>query len=105
MADIKPQRYLDPRPPETFDSYHQWAREHPPGWVYDAIRVIATPVALVIYRDRCIGVSNIPESGPFIFAPNHFSNMDHFFAGIFFRRRIQFMGKSQLFSNRVMSYI
>jgi 1-acyl-sn-glycerol-3-phosphate acyltransferase len=32
-----------------------------------------------------------------ILAPNHASFMDHFFAGAFIRRRIQFMGKSQLF--------
>jgi 1-acyl-sn-glycerol-3-phosphate acyltransferase len=32
-----------------------------------------------------------------ILAPNHASFMDHFFTGAFIRRRIQFMGKSQLF--------
>jgi 1-acyl-sn-glycerol-3-phosphate acyltransferase len=32
-----------------------------------------------------------------ILAPNHASFMDHFFTGAFIRRRVQFMGKSQLF--------
>ena len=32
-----------------------------------------------------------------ILAPNHASFMDHFFTGAFVRRRVQFMGKSQLF--------
>lgn len=105
MADIKPQKYLDPRPPETFAEYHAWSRTHKPGWVYDAIRMLATPIGLTIYRDRCVGVANIPDQGAFILAPNHFSNMDHFLMGIHFRRRIQFMGKSQLFSNAVSSYI
>ncbi len=41
-----------------------------------------------------------------ILAPNHFSNMDHFFAGVHIRRRIRFMGKSQLFGrNPVLDYI
>ena len=33
-----------------------------------------------------------------ILAPNHFSFMDHFFAGAFIRRRVRFMAKSQLFT-------
>jgi 1-acyl-sn-glycerol-3-phosphate acyltransferase len=33
-----------------------------------------------------------------IIAPNHFSFMDHFLVGMFIRRRIRFMAKSQLFS-------
>ena len=32
-----------------------------------------------------------------ILAPNHFSQMDHFFAGVYLRRKIRFMAKSQLF--------
>ena len=37
------------------------------------------------------------KSGPLIFAPNHFSNLDHFFMGQATRRKLQFMAKSQLF--------
>ncbi len=33
-----------------------------------------------------------------IVAPNHFSFMDHFFTGMFMRRRVRFMAKSQLFA-------
>jgi 1-acyl-sn-glycerol-3-phosphate acyltransferase len=41
-----------------------------------------------------------------ILAPNHFSNLDHFIAGVYIRRRIRFMAKSQLFGkSRVMTYI
>ena len=36
-------------------------------------------------------------NGPVILAPNHGSFMDHFFTGVFLRRRVQFMGKSQMF--------
>ena len=39
----------------------------------------------------------MPATGPVILAPNHFSFMDHFFAGAFIRRRVRFMAKSQLF--------
>ena len=40
-----------------------------------------------------------------ILAPNHFSQWDHFFAGVYLRRKIRFMAKSQLFSNPVIQYI
>ena len=39
----------------------------------------------------------MPTSGPLIFAPNHFSNVDHFFLGQSTRRKVQFMSKSQLY--------
>jgi 1-acyl-sn-glycerol-3-phosphate acyltransferase len=106
MADIKPQVYRDPRPAEYFDRFHDWTRTHKVGWTYDLARVVVTPVAMLLYRAWAIGVENLPERGPFILAPNHFSNMDHFFAGIYTRRRIQFMAKSQLFGHsRIITYI
>jgi 1-acyl-sn-glycerol-3-phosphate acyltransferase len=38
-------------------------------------------------------------------APNHFSQWDHFFCGVFLRRKVRFMAKSQLFSNPVIEFI
>jgi 1-acyl-sn-glycerol-3-phosphate acyltransferase len=94
---MKPQVYIDPRPAEQFDRYHQRVRERGPDWVYPTVRMILTPPAWLLYRARSIGTENVPEHGPAILAPNHFSNMDHFFLGLFLRRRVQFMAKSQLF--------
>jgi 1-acyl-sn-glycerol-3-phosphate acyltransferase len=106
MVEIKPQVYRDPRPADEFSVYHEWTRTHRPGWVYTAVRIILTPIAVLIYRCRAIGTDDVPMRGPFILAPNHFSNMDHFFAGVYLRRRIQFMAKSQLFGkSRVLTYI
>ncbi len=106
MADIKPQVYKDPRPAEYFDRFHAWARTHGAGWVYDLVRVIVTPIALAFYRTWPIAPTNVPETGPVILAPNHFSNFDHFIAGVYLRRRIRFMAKSQLFGkNTILTYI
>jgi 1-acyl-sn-glycerol-3-phosphate acyltransferase len=106
MADIKPQVYKDPRPPEEFARYHEWARTHKPGWTYELVRMILTPVAIGPYRCRAIGTENIPASGPVILAPNHFSNLDHFFTGVYIRRHIQFLAKSQLFGkSRILTYV
>ena len=105
MAEIKPQVYKDPRPAEQFQHFHEWTRTHRPGWTYELVRMVLTPIALVLYRERAIGTSNVPPDGPFILAPNHFSQMDHFFAGIYIRRKIQFMAKSQLYGNPVLDYV
>jgi 1-acyl-sn-glycerol-3-phosphate acyltransferase len=106
LADIKPQVYKDPRPAEAFTRYHQWTRTHKPGWTYELARMVMTPPAILLYRCLAIGAQNVPASGPFILASNHFSNMDHFFAGVYLRRKIQFLAKSQLFGrSRVLTYI
>ena len=106
MPEIKPQRYKDPRPAETFDRFHERARTHDPGWIYSLVRVVTTPISLFIYRLRPIGTTNVPSSGPVILAANHFSNFDHFLAGAWLRRRIRFLAKSQIFvQNPILDYI
>jgi 1-acyl-sn-glycerol-3-phosphate acyltransferase len=104
MSDIKPQVYKDERPAECFDRFHERARRGV-GWTYPLVRTIVTPIALLLYRTRAIGAKNVPESGPVILAPNHFSQMDHFFTGVYLRRKIQFMAKSQLFGPPVLTYV
>jgi 1-acyl-sn-glycerol-3-phosphate acyltransferase len=106
MADIKPQVYKDPRPGEYFDRFYAYAATHRPGWVYDFARVILTYFCIIVYRTWALGAENVPQTGPVILAPNHFSNMDHFYAGVYNRRKIQFMAKSQLFGHsKVITYI
>ncbi|MDX6583701.1 MAG: 1-acyl-sn-glycerol-3-phosphate acyltransferase [Solirubrobacterales bacterium] len=105
MADLKPQRYKETRPAEVFQHVHEWSRTHEPTWVYELVRLITTWIALFLYRARAISPDNVPD-GPVILAPNHFSNMDHFFSGVHTRRKIRFMAKSQLFGkNPVLGYI
>lgn len=50
-------------------------------------------------------VENVPKDGPLVLAPNHFSQMDHFFVGLYLRRKIRFMAKSQLFGPPILTYI
>jgi 1-acyl-sn-glycerol-3-phosphate acyltransferase len=95
---LRPQVYLDPRPAERFDRYHEWARTHAPDWVQDLLRLVMLPASMVLYRVSCRDCARVPGAGAAIIAPNHFSAMDHFFCGIYLRRRVRFMAKSQLFS-------
>jgi 1-acyl-sn-glycerol-3-phosphate acyltransferase len=96
-VELKPQVYRDPRPKEYFDRFHELVRSHEPETkVYEQVRIATVLHALITFRARGIDSANVPN-GPVILAPNHASFMDHFFAGAFIRRRVQFMGKSQLF--------
>ena len=104
--EMKPQVYRDERPPEYFMQFHETARrDQQGGWVYNLARMILTLPTLALYRTRAIGTENVPETGPVLLAPNHFSQMDHFFCGVYLRRKIRFMGKSQLFGTPVLTFI
>lgn len=104
MADMKPQVYKDERPAEYFDQFHAAARKGV-GWTYPLVRILVSLPTLLIYRTRAIGVENVPKSGALILAPNHFSQMDHFFVGLYLRRQVRFMAKSQMFGPPVLTYI
>jgi 1-acyl-sn-glycerol-3-phosphate acyltransferase len=104
MPDMKPQVYKDERPPEYFTRFHERARKGV-GWTYTFVRILVTLPSLLIYRVRAIGVKNVPTEGPLLLAPNHFSQMDHFFVGLYLRRKIRFMAKSQLFGPPLLTYI
>jgi 1-acyl-sn-glycerol-3-phosphate acyltransferase len=105
MPEIKPQVYRDPRPPEYFTRFHERARKREPDWIYGLARLVLTLPTIVLFRTRGIGVDNVPKRGPVILAPNHFSAWDHFFAGVYLRRHIRFMAKSQLFKHPVIEFI
>jgi 1-acyl-sn-glycerol-3-phosphate acyltransferase len=105
MPEIKAQVYKDTRPAEYFARFHERSRSREPNWIYDLVRVLLTPIALLLYRTRAIGTENVPASGPLLLAPNHFSQMDHFFCGVYLRRKIRFMAKSQLFGPPVLTWI
>jgi len=104
MADMKPQVYKDPRPAEYFTQFHTSARKGS-VWMYSIARVVLTLPTLLIYRVRVIGKENVPRKGGIVLAPNHFSQLDHFFAGVYMRRKVRFMAKSQLFGPPVLTFI
>jgi 1-acyl-sn-glycerol-3-phosphate acyltransferase len=104
MGEMKPQVYKDPRPAEYFDQFHESARKGV-GWTYALARIVLTLPTMLLWRVRAIGLKNVPKQGPLVLAPNHFSQMDHFFVGLYLRRKIRFMAKSQLFGPPVLTYI
>jgi 1-acyl-sn-glycerol-3-phosphate acyltransferase len=105
LAPLKPQVYVDPRPAEYFDRFHEWARSNQPDWVYTFVKAVSYPYCRLVFRLRARGIEKVPASGPAILAPNHFSAMDHWFVGILLRRRVRFMAKSQLFKGAFLEFI
>lgn len=104
MGEMKPQVYKDPRPAEYFTEFHEAARKGV-GWTYTFVRLILTVPTILLYRVRGIGVKNVPKHGPLLLAPNHFSQMDHFLVGVYLRRKVRFMAKSQMFGPPVLTYV
>lgn len=94
---MKEQVYIDPRAAERMHVYHRRVRENRPSAMYDLVRVSMTATYGLLDRATAIDSQNVPASGGVMLVPNHFSFLDHFFTGIPLRRKIQFMGKSQLF--------
>ena len=101
---MKAQVYKDPRDPAYFTRFHERARTRRPDWVYTFVRMILTPYLLIVHRARALAAHHVPEAGPVIIAPNHFSFLDHFFVAVYLRRKVHFMAKSQLFK-RPMQFI
>ena len=106
MADrMKPQIYKDPRPAEYFNQFHESARKGV-GWTYDLRPHRPHPAdAAASTGSGRSGSRTCRARAPLVLAPNHFSQMDHFFVGVYLRRKIRFMAKSQLFGPPVLTYI
>jgi 1-acyl-sn-glycerol-3-phosphate acyltransferase len=104
MPEMKPQVYLDDRPAEYFDQFYESARKGA-GWTYDLARIIVTLPTIALYRVTVRGRRNVPRRGAAVLAPNHFSQADHFFVGVYLWRKVRFMAKSQLFGPPVLTGI
>lgn len=97
LEQLREQVYLDPRPQEVLQKYYDWPLTREPDWMYSIVRTLTSLYTWTFFRTTTIDAKNIPTSGPLICAPNHFSNIDHFFLGQATRRKVQFMAKSQLY--------
>ena len=70
-----------------------------PSWLYLAIGAVSLPVVKLLFRHRATGTENVPTTGGFVLAANHWSNLDPWPLAIpFFPRRfLRFMAKAELF--------
>ena len=70
-----------------------------PSWLYLLVGGVSWPVVKIVFRHRATGAENVPTTGGFVLAANHWSNFDPWPLAIpFFPRRFfRFMAKSELF--------
>lgn len=72
---------------------------------YDIVKGIAKLILSIFYRIRVYGRENIPLDGRLILCSNHASNWDPIFISIVVPRQISWMGKKELFKNRIIGYL
>lgn len=72
---------------------------------YKLIRNIARVLLAPFYPVRIHGSENIPDTGKLILCSNHASNWDPIFISIGVTRKINWMGKKELFQNKVLSFL
>jgi 1-acyl-sn-glycerol-3-phosphate acyltransferase len=75
------------------------ARPPRPSLFYLAIGVLSWPLLKGLFRYRALGTEHIPREGGFVLAAGHVSNFDPWPLGfgLFPRRFLRFMAKSELF--------
>ena len=105
LVPMKPQVYLDPRPASYFGRFHERARTRDPDWVYTFVKAVTYPYCRLVFRLTAQQVELVPQDGPLVLAPNHFSSMDHWFVGMLVGRQVRFMAKSQLFRGAFLEFV
>ncbi len=70
-----------------------------PPLVYHLIAAVSAPVVYGLFRLRARGRENLPESGGYVLACNHISNLDPWPLGLplWPRRWLRFMAKAELY--------
>lgn len=67
--------------------------------------LIAKTLIPFFYKVEYTGLENIPVDRDFIIAPNHISYFDPFLAGEATKKPIAFMGKKELFNNKILAFL
>jgi 1-acyl-sn-glycerol-3-phosphate acyltransferase len=72
---------------------------------YVVVRNIIATFCRVFWRSRVIDGHNVPRTGAYVLAPVHRSNIDTLLACTVTRRRLRYMGKDSLWTNRIAGWI
>ena len=84
-----------PVDPESGEAEHSTPKRA--GFKYKLGRMIAAPLARVVYRPRIEGRENVPLSGAVILASNHLSFIDSMAIPVAAPRPVHFLAKSSYF--------
>lgn len=86
----------DTRPQAFFARFHRRSRKRNPR-LQALLAVVLVPLLGVLARVKVTGREHLPD-GAYIAAANHQSQLDPLFVALVLRRRVHFMGKSELFA-------
>lgn len=68
--------------------------------MYEAARTTLRGVISATCRPTIVGMNNVPQSGPFIVAPNHLSFLDSVLVQTLFPRKVAFFAKAEYFTGK-----
>ncbi|OLF19400.1 lysophospholipid acyltransferase family protein [Actinophytocola xanthii] len=66
--------------------------------LHHLVRYVLAPAARLAYRPAVVGLENVPADGPVILASNHRAVLDTAVISLVVRRRVQFLGKAEYFT-------
>lgn len=72
---------------------------------YKTVKYSVKFLLSLVYKVEIEGMENIPKEGRAIVSSNHFSLMDPILIGAFLPRKVNYMAKEELFSNRLFTLI
>ena len=70
---------------------------------YNTVKNLVKYFLKFVYRIEITGLDNIPIEGKSIVCSNHFNNLDPLLIGTCLPRRINYMAKEELFSNKLFA--
>jgi 1-acyl-sn-glycerol-3-phosphate acyltransferase len=72
---------------------------------YSIVKLLAVLAFKLFVRLEVRGAENVPDTGAFVFASNHQSNLDPFLLGAATRRKLAYFAKAELFRYRIGAFL
>lgn len=73
--------------------------------LYNSLKIVAKVVFKLIYKIDIVNKKEVPNEGRFILCSNHIHVLDPVLLAAFIPRQISWMGKKELFENKIMAYL
>nr|WP_300004484.1 lysophospholipid acyltransferase family protein [Tissierella sp.] len=73
--------------------------------LYDILINICNVIFNLAYRIKVTGLENVPMDGKLVVSSNHTNNLDPVIISMYLPRKIAWMGKRELFKNKIVAFI
>lgn len=73
--------------------------------MYSFIKILSKIIFRLFFRLKIRGLENVDEGETYIIAANHISNFDPLLVACLLKKRIVFLGKKELFKNKLSNFI